>query len=674
LPSFGNCELIILEDGTKIEDDIIKQDDKSLHLFKSGEIDKKNVKEIYFSVKEHETKEEEEVDKALIKEIMEEAAGFEEKYPDYNGLTLLDDGYFTYNEDGTNVYMYHYRYKVLKDVKKSEASATFYFTEGRERINVLLARTISPDGEVFSLDRSKINISKPTSGSRSFSRHNTFAFMLPNVEVGSIIEYKIEIEEYNPFEKRFFFPGFGFQGHDPILLSRLTVTIPQSEELFYVFKNFDEEHKEPKISNHRGTKAYVWKYENVEPIISEPNMPAYKDIAPYVTCSLFDDWSVFFNWSKGFLEKKIVVTDEIEKKVDEITKGCSTDEERVAKIYHFIQKKIRYISIKAGIGSGYSGHPAAETLQNEYGDCIDKAILFTTMLNVLDITSYPIFVNTNDSNDVERRLPSFDSNHAITKVVLNGEELYLDSTAENYRYPYFQPADHGIWVINALLQKFEYIPTPPPEDNAEISKSLGSINKKGDFEVDTTKSFTGPAESSQGYYVKHLKNVDLKRYMKNYLNSLSPGSQLKYYSFINSEEYSKPLYFDVGYVLKNYGITAGDLVILSIPAIEKSFGAVSLKKRKYPLEFTTSFQNKKEFVIDLLGNYKVRYLPEPLHINTKYFSYDMEYKEEDGKLIFTEDYKRKKREVPLSDYDTYRMSHKEIERRLKDKIFLTRVE
>ena len=215
---------------------------------------------------------------------------------------------------------------MLKDIKKSEASATFYFSEGRERINVLLARTISPDGEVFSLDRSKINISKPTSGSRSFSRYNTFSFMLPNVEVGSIIEYKIEIEEYNPFEKRFFFPDFGFQGHDPILLSRLTVTIPQSEELYYVFKNFDEERKEPKISNHRGTKTYVWKYENVEPIISEPNMPAYKDIAPYITCSLFDDWNIFFNWSKGFLEKKIVVTDEIEKKVDEIRKGCVSDE------------------------------------------------------------------------------------------------------------------------------------------------------------------------------------------------------------------------------------------------------------------------------------------------------------------------------------------------------------
>lgn len=128
----------------------------------------------------------------------------------------------------------------------------------------------------------------------------------------------------------------------------------------------------------------------------------------------------------------------------------------------------------------------------------------------------------------------------------------------------------------------------------------------------------------------------------------------------------------MNYMLKNYGITAGNLVILAIPDIEKSFSEASLEKRKYPLEFTTSSQNKKEYSIDTKGLYSVKYLPAPLHFNSDYFSYDMEYKEENGKIIFTEDYKIKKRVVPLSDYDEFRRQHKEIERRLKDKIFLVK--
>jgi transglutaminase-like putative cysteine protease len=648
-------------------------DEANLYLKKSGELKRGDVKDIYFSTSEKKENGEAKVDEEEIKTILAEAEGFEEKFPGHNGLVLLDVAYFKYNEDGTNSFKYHYRYKVLKDVKKREANASFYFNEGRERINVLLARTISKDGEVFHLDPEKIKISKPGAGSRSFSRYQTLSFMLPNVEVGSIVEYIVETDNYNPFEKKFFFPQFGFYGTDPTMVSRITITVPKDVELYYVFNNFDEDKKEPAVSESDNDKSYTWEYTDLEPILHESNMPSYKDVVPYLSTSLFKDWDTFFDWVRGFIEKKIIVTDEIKEKVASLTGGLVDDEEKIAKIYHYIQKEIRYISIKSGIGSGYSGHPAPETLKNEYGDCIDKAILFTSMLKVLGIESYPIILKTNTANDMERRLPGFDSNHAITKIVLDGREFFLDSTASNFRYPYFQSVDHGIWVINALQGKLEYIDTPSPEDNADISIKNCRIYANGDFEIDSTSSSTGASESNTRYYVSHLKESDLVRYLGNYINSLSPGSQLKYISLVNPDEFSRPFSLDVGYILKNYGITAGDLVILSLPDIERSFPETALMERKYPLEFTTSSQEKKVYNIDLTGSYTVKYLPEPLHIDTDYFSYDMEYREEDGKVIFTDDYKRKKRVVPLDEYDEYKEAHKEIERRLKDKIFLTRI-
>lgn len=672
-PHESAAEIIILKDGTKIEDYISKIENGKLYLVKKGEISKDDVKEIIFSSNKtavNETKAK--VDDREIKAIMKKAEEFQKAHSDQNGIVLMDDGYYEYKEDGSTLYRYHYQFKVLKEVKKHEANVTFYFIEGRERINVILARTISPDGNVFNLDQSKINISNPSSGGRSFSNYYTYNFELPNVEVGSIIDYIVEVEEYNPFEKKFFFPNFGFCGDEPILLSRLNVTIPESEKLYYVFSNFDKEHEKPKVFDSKGKKSYVWEYENMEPVISEPNMPSFRDVVPYITCALFDDWNVFYKWSEKFLKDKMKVTSEIEAKVAELTKDCVDDEERVARIYHFIQQSIRYISIKSSIGSGFTGHPAAETLKNEYGDCIDKAILFSAMLKAVDIDSYPIFLKTNNSNDLERRLPGFDSNHAITKVKVNGKTLFLDATAENFRYPYFQTADQGIWVINALEKKLEFIEVPLPEDNAEIIINNCAINKNGDFDVNSSGSYTGATEANERYYSKHLKTSDMMRYMTNYVNSISPGSQVKYLAFIGNNDIAIPYGFDFGYVLKNYGITAGDLVILSIPNIEKSFGEVALETRKFPLEFTSSSRSQTKYVIDLTGNYTVKYLPETLKIDSPYFSFNMEYKQENGKIIFTSDYSRKKREVPLADYAEYRKAHKEIERRLKEKIFLTK--
>ncbi|MFC1854988.1 DUF3857 domain-containing transglutaminase family protein [Thermodesulfobacteriota bacterium] len=674
--SFCAAEVIVLDDDTKIEDNIIKMEDGVMHLKKGGELKRDKLKDVYFSTTaKEEEKESVAVDKDEIAAIIKKGNDFEKKFPGYNGLVLLDSGYYQYNEDGTQLYRYHYQFKVLKDVTKREANVTNYFVEGRERIKITLARTIAPDGTVYNLDPAKIKISTPTSGSRSFSRYNTLSFMLPNVEVGSIIEYIMEEDKYNPFNKRFFFPKFGFSGDNPVSVSKLTISIPKDEKLYYVFKNFDEERKTPKTSEADGTREHIWQYDDIEPVIYEPNMPAYADTVPYISCSLTDEWESFFDWIKGFVEKKIVVTDEITSKVNELTAGLKSDDERVAAIYHYIQQKIRYISIKSGIGSGYSGHPAKDTLKNEYGDCIDKAILFTTMLKVLDIESYPIILKTNDSNDMERRLPGFDSNHAITKIVLDGREFFLDATAEKSRYPSFQSVDHGVWVINPLKKKLEFIDTPPPEDNSDINISRCSINENGDFIMDTTTTFTGQSESDIRYYANHIKDRDMQKYFVEFISSMASGSKLKYFGYVNANDISKPFSLELGMVLKNYGITAGDLVILSIPGLEKTFREVGIKERKFPLEFMTSSQSKNQFIIDLGNNFTAKYLPEPLNIDTEYFSYkyNMEYKEENGKLIVTEDYKRKKREVPLSEYEEYKKAHKLIERRLRDKIFLSKI-
>ncbi len=672
-PFTGRAEVITLTDGTKIDDKIVSMEDGKVRLLNSGVIDRSEVSGIVMQTKEETALKQQDADDDEIKAIIARANEFGKKYPDQNGLMLLDAGYYEYKEDGSRVYRYHYRFKVLKEVAKHAANVTSYLNEGRERINILLARTISPDGKVYNLDPTSINISKPAGGARSFSRYETYSFMLPNVEVGSIIEYIMELDGYNPFEKRFFFPQFGFQDDKPVLLSRLTVVIPEDEKLYYVFNNFDSEHEKPKVTKSDGKKSYVWEYKDVEPLVREPYMPSYKDTVPYISCSIFDDWGIFYDWAESFLVKKMVVTDDVSKKVEELTKGSNTVDERIAKLYHYVQRDIRYISIKSSIGSGYSGHAAQETLHNEYGDCIDKAVLFTTMLKALGIKSYPIFLKTNDSNDTERRLPGFDSNHAITKVVLEDRTMFLDTTSENFRYPYFQAVDHGIWVLNPLQRKFEFIPIPPPKDNATISISTASIKENGDFEVDGKASYTGFSESRRRYYINHVKRSDMIRGIKNRLNSLSPGSRLKYYAVINGEDFSKPLNVDTGYILKNYGIVAGDLVILSVPDVQRSFSEVALSKRKYPLEFMSSMQDTNEFTIDLGGEYAVKYLPEPLHFDNEYFSYDMEYKEEAGKIIFIENYQRKKRVVPVSYYEEYRKAHKEIERRLRDKMFLVRL-
>ena len=87
-------------------------------------------------------------------------------------------------------------------------------------------------------------------------------------------------------------------------------------------------------------------------------MPPYGAVVPRVEASLFQNWEYIFDWLTRMQQRRIQVTPEIEQAVQEITAGAADLEEKVARIYHFIQRYIRYISIKGSIGSGWSGHEA----------------------------------------------------------------------------------------------------------------------------------------------------------------------------------------------------------------------------------------------------------------------------------------------------------------------------
>ena len=55
---------------------------------------------------------------------------------------------------------------------------------------------------------------------------------VPGTEIGALVEYEFEIEEYQPENWRLFFPSFYFQGEVPVCISRLTVGVPKDVRLW----------------------------------------------------------------------------------------------------------------------------------------------------------------------------------------------------------------------------------------------------------------------------------------------------------------------------------------------------------------------------------------------------------------------------------------------------------
>ena len=674
LVSTGLGDTIKYHDGRKEHYGRITYHQEQLNVDDGKNIHRDLVKEIFFETTQQQVKDEAQVEEIPkdIEQILSLAQRQMEKYPDSDGIILLDDGTFVLNEDGTNVYRYHFQGLILKEEKKKEwGDGSLYFDEKRERIKSLWARTIKPTGEIVDLDKATVTITDEPGREVHFSKYKIFSYTLPEVDVGCIVEYVYEREEFDPFDKEMFFPDYYFQGYEPVWNSKMTVVIPKTKALNYKAYHMPPGKEDPLITQNEKSITYVWELISVPPLIPEPSMPPYRTVVPRVIASLFKDWNYIFDWESKMLQRRMKITPEIKQTVEEVTASATTVEEKIALLYHYVQQHIRYISIKGSIGSGWSGHEAFFTLENKYGDCIDKAILFSTMLKVIGVESEPITIMTNGRGEEDRVVPTLFGNHAITAMHLDSTDFYLDTTSIVHRYPSFRADDHGVTTTNPLRRKIGFVDVPPPEANQRSYRLNVKILPNGDAEVNYQSQYVGDYEARvRGTYMYSYKESEYGRVLSNLISSFSPKAVLKDYELQNIHDISKPFSIKLSYTLKDYVVQASDLRILGVPGIETEFKEIGLPDRNYDIAYDTSYEKIQNVTITVPNNYRIKYVPQEIHLETPYATYTAKYTmENDSTVVFHDDFRRLKRKVPVEDYAKYKTFLQQVSKYSKEQMF-----
>ena len=595
------------------------------------------------------------------------------QHPGVPGVIVVDDGLFTLRPDGSYGYRYHFAGLVLKEEQKNWAQISVSFTEGRSRARILYARAVAPDGTVTTLSPDELKVASPTQEMVFFNPHlKVLSGVVPGVEAGSVVEYEYEYDYYNPEDPRLFSPGYQFQGTEPVVFSRVTVNVPNGTTYNYVTRNFpDPALAEPAVEEHDGVKTYSWTLENMPPIATEPYMPPIEDVVPTMDSSVFKSHDEVYGLLRKLQEARITPTPRIQKAVKQITGGADSLEEKIARIYYWVQDKTRYISIKGSLGAGFSGHTADETFDNRYGDCTDKAILFSTMLKCIGVDSYPLIVKTNDAGTAVTEIPTLSGNHCISEVCLPDRSFYLDTTAQNYRYPYFRADDHGIFALNAIRGDIKKIPTPPPSDNQRLSRLDVKLSPEGDLEVKTRNTYNGNVEAGVRGFWKRAREDSRPMLMAQYVNSISPGAILDDFTLSNLQDLGEPLAMTLDYRLPGHAIRTGQVMYLTMPTLERDYPEVALESRKYPIQYHTTEERILEIDLEMPEGFKLKWAPPALEIKNPYLDYSAAYTEQDGKVLFRETFRRLERIVPVEDYEMYRDALRSIAAFSKKEIFLT---
>lgn len=121
----------------------------------------------------------------------------------------------------------------------------------------------------------------------------------------------------------------------------------------------------------------------------------------------------------------------------------------VDSVLESFEKNVRYVAVELGEGN-WIPHKPRDVLANKYGDCKDLSLALCSLLEQCNVECYPVLVRTGRETPFFTNYPyAFQFDHAITAMIIGGDTIYHDPTANGYDFGALPQADCGanaLWI------------------------------------------------------------------------------------------------------------------------------------------------------------------------------------------------------------------------------------
>lgn len=593
-------------------------------------------------------------------ELLNRAKKMSDAYPDQPLLVLLDDGTEQLRMDGAQYFRARWAVKICNESQLSFAELKLGSLQGKSESRLIYARSISPDGKEVFLDLDNVTYTTPSRGKDFFGNnkeeYKIAQYVIPEVAVGSIIDYEYERISYSEEDPNQYYVKWWFSSEKPVYQSTFKVMVPQNKPYYFAQMNIESGKLKQREAVENGYRAYYFEYGESAPIIAEEMGPDTYEIAAYIEGSPFTDQTYLSDWLGNFFKERMTANEQIQNTVDELLADKSSEDEKIAALYRFVQDTIRYVSIKTSLSSGLAGHKAAETFGNRYGDCIDKAILFATMLQYAGVEAYPVVIMTNDHpQPLYHKLGVLNGNHAINELHLkDGRIIYLDSTSNCYRYPFFRSDDYGIVAWNPIKNTLRNTGFPDVKDESIISELDIVLQKNGSANVKETVTTRGNPEVTYRYFFQNAPKDFIHPQLESLANASFESSHLTNYNFADPFDETKDYKFQMNYKVDTLWNKIGaDLYLITIRQ-PFGFDFAASDVRNTEVRFNSVLEKTHKGKIVIPPGMEVAGLPEELVIESPYLQYKGSFKQDKNSVYYENRYSRSGTNIPVEDYADFR--------------------
>ena len=436
-----------------------------------------------------------------------------------------------FESDGTGSEETTLRVRIQSDAGvKAWGQLVFPYSSESDELTVTYARVRKPDGSVIETPLDSIHdmTSAVEREAPVYTDYREKHMAVSALQVGDILEYQRIRKIVKPPTPNQFWTEHMFIRNNIALDEELEINIPtKSNAKLKTVPGY-----EATATRTDGDRTiYFWKHQNLKIEDEEEKEkrekkegkkePEFAD----VQLTTFSSWEQIGLWFQGLQKDRLTPTPEIKAKTAELLKGRTTDEEKIATLYRYVATGYRYVSLSFGVGR-FQPHPAAEIMQNKYGDCKDKSTLLSSMLIAAGYHPANVLIHTSVKLQDDMPIPAA-FNHVITEVTVGKQEYWMDSTTE------VAPFRLLTWAIRnkkALLVPVTGTPhvvtTPadPPFTSREEIEIAGKINEIGTAEVHIHVTSRGDSELQLRSFFRNYGEASYQKLMENVVRVIGePG-------------------------------------------------------------------------------------------------------------------------------------------------------
>jgi len=575
--------------------------------------------------------------------------------PDKSAVYLIDAADVIVYPSGVSVTTVHQKILITGEKGKRHGTLQISYNDDRQSVEILEAKTITSENEVYSVKKSDIRIITPaelSSYSVLYPGIKVCTVTFPAVNIGSTIEYVYRIKTNKPLIPGEFWDGFYFQNTEPFMLSNYRLTVPDNLSLYIHPFSVDIKQKTRKGR----FITYEWEKNNMPAIVPENMMPPISEIVPKILVTTMRDWNEVGNWFFNLAADSTIPDSNIKALALKITEGMRTDDEKIKAVYHYICKNIRYIGLELGI-HGFKPHNAKDVMKLGYGDCKDKSALMVAMLKSLGIRSYIALINT--ERNIEEGIPfPGQFNHAIVAIPMKNNFLILDPTSEVIPYPELPPSDQNKAVLVPTEEKTFFIKTAAasPEENQKIREISATLDSTGNLAATVSVKLNGIFAASIRHVFRYLSEEERKMELARSLNRIVPNTTLKKFDIKGIDSLDEQVEQVYAFNSKKYATKIQSKLLFKPALLEKMEGTelVSLETRKFSIRIPYKRSNTDRIIFVIPEGYAVDAYPEPLSIKTSFGRYSISFEINNNQLIYTRSFALDVLEVSPEDYNEFK--------------------